>query len=110
MPFPRGFPVTVTHYHRTDDGDWVPGDSFTIANCAVSPSSKRTYETDTAFEDATRAELTLFTPPRSGISETDRVTLPDGTTWEVWGYPVDFSSPFTGWSPGAQVQLRRYTG
>jgi hypothetical protein len=38
------------------------------------------------------------------------VTVPDGTMWSVWGYPVRYDSPFTGWAPGMQVRLRRHTG
>lgn len=110
MPFTRGFTVTVTRYTRNTDGDWLVGASFTIDNCAVSPSSKRTYETETYAEDAIRADLVLFVPSGSGVQATDHVTLPDGTEWEVWGYPVDYASPFTGWAPGGQVNLRRFTG
>lgn len=109
MHFPYSFTVTVTHFTENGDGDWIFASSEVISGCAVSPN-KRSFETSTYLEDTVRADLTLFAPSGSNISSTDRVTLPDETVWDVWGYGADYASPFTGWAPGMQVPLRRYQG
>lgn len=109
MYFPYGLAITVTSYEMDDNGDWTPTRTRSIGNCAAG-ISRLSVEKEGAFGDSTRADLTLFAPAESDITYTDRVTFPDGTQWDVWGYPADFASPFTGFKAGMQVPLRRFTG
>lgn len=111
MFFPN--PITVVVNHRIIDrnGDWSTVGSFALTGCAISAASKtRAYETETFERDTLRGITILFAPSGSDIRVDDTVVFPDGTVWHVWGLPTDFSSPFTGWAPGMQVQLRYFAG
>lgn len=115
-PMSFGNPVTVTVHHRVvnNTGDYTITDSFTVGGCAISTSVGRTgrqsFEEETFESDQIRADIILHAPPGTDVRSSDAVTIPDGTVWSVWGTPVDYASPFTGWRPGLQVRLRRSTG
>lgn len=110
------FSVTVTVHHRSinETGDYTITDSYELSGCALSISvgrtSRRSFEYESFESDIVRADLILYTPPNSDIRGSDVITLADGTQWSVWGYAVDYMSPFTGWGPGMQIRLRRHTG
>lgn len=114
MQFP--FAVTVIIHHREvdDTGDYHITDSYSLPGCAVSISvgrtSRRSFEYESSERDLIRGDCVLYTPPGSDIRSSDIVTLPDQTVWSVWGYAAEYASPFTGWRPGMQIRLRRYTG
>ncbi len=114
MQFP--FAVTVTIHHRAvnETGDYTVTDSYQLAGCAISISvgrtSRRSFEFETSDSDLIRGDCVLYTPPGSDVRSSDTVTLPDATVWSVWGYAADYASPFTGWRPGMQIRLRRFTG
>lgn len=114
MQFP--FAVTVTVHHRTVNvtGDYTITTSYSLPGCAISISvgrtSRRSFEFESFERDMIRGDCILYAPPGSDIQSTDVVDLPDGTQWSVWGYTADYASPFTGWNPGLQVRLRRFTG
>lgn len=119
MPAPAmhfAFPLTVTVHHREVDevGDYMVTDSYELPGCAVSISvgrtARRSFEYESFERDLIRGDLVLYAPPGSDIRSSDTVTLPDETLWNVWGYAADYASPFTGWRPGMQIRLRRYTG
>jgi hypothetical protein len=116
QPMQFAFPMTVTIHHQAvnDTGDYVITDSYELPGCAVSISvgrtARRSFEFESFERDLTQADLVLYTPPAPDIRGSDLVTLPDGTTWNVWGIAADYASPFTGWHPGTQVRLRRYSG
>jgi len=106
-------PTTITVNKRRVDrnGDWVVVSSFQVSGCAISLASKaRAYEYQTFEQDTVRGISILFAPSGTDIETDDTVTLDDGTTWHVWGIPTDYQSPFTGWQPGLQVQLRYFAG
>lgn len=116
QPMQFAFPLTVTVHHRevNDVGDYHVVSSYTLGNCAISISvgrtSRRSFEYESFERDLIRGDLVLYAPPDSDIRSSDTVTLPDGTEWNVWGYAADYASPFTGWRPGMQIRLRRFTG
>lgn len=114
MQFPFGVTVTVRHREVNATGDYSFTDSFEISGCAVSISvgrtARRSFEFHTFERDLVQSDVVLYTPPGADIRSTDVVVLPDGTEWNVWGIAADYASPFTGWRPGMQLRLRRYTG
>lgn len=83
-----------------------------IENCAVSPMSAQ--EILERGRDASVLMLRLLAPQGSDILKTDRVIIsigdPNPGRYEIDGDPQDWSSPFTGWSPGREVILRRAEG
>lgn len=103
--------MTVHHRVMNRDGDWKVTGSYRLPGCAISVASKtRAYETDAPERDTVRAVTILFAPSGSDIRVDDTVTLDDESMWHVWGLPTDYASPFTGWAPGMQVQLRHFQG
>lgn len=114
MQFPYPLTVTVHHQEVNDTGDYVITQSYELPGCAISLSvgrtSRRSFEYETQDADFIRADIVLYAPPASDIRSSDRVTVPDGTEWAVWGLPVDYASPLTDWRAGMQVRLRRHTG
>jgi hypothetical protein len=116
QPMQFKFAVTITVHHQEVNatGDYTVTDSYELPGCAISISvgrtSRRSFEVETFDSDLIRGDCVLYAPPGADIRSSDRVTLPDGTEWSVWGYAADYASPFTGWRPGMQIRLRRFTG
>lgn len=114
MAFANSLTVTVHHREVNETGDYTITDSYVLPGCAISLSvgrtSRRSFEFETFESDIIRGDIVLYAPPDADIRSSDTVTVPDGTMWSVWGYPVRYDSPFTGWAPGMQVRLRRHTG
>lgn len=114
MNFPNPITITVHHREINATGDYTITDSFTVDGCAISISvgrtARRSFEEETYESDQVRSDVILYAPPGSDVRSSDTVTVPDGTEWAVWGIPAEYASPFTGWRPGLQVRLRRYTG
>ena len=114
MSFAHSMTVTVNHREIDRNGDYQVTSSFQLDGCIISFAGRagagRTGEQESFERDTVRASTVLFAPSGSDIRTNDTVTLPDTTTWHVWGLPTDFSSPFTGWAPGMVVPLRLYEG
>lgn len=114
-PYPFGTTVTVYRASSTTDryGNEVPGPWVsvgTVAGCAVAPrSSSRADELTGAGRTGVIVGLTLYAPSDAEIGPHDRVEV-DGDTFEVDGEVGRWSSPFTGWTPGVEVALRRVEG
>ncbi|MDT0302903.1 hypothetical protein [Streptomonospora wellingtoniae] len=89
-------------------GDPLPGPPpHTVEGCAVYPRTS----TETATGGTTVITgRTLLAPIGADILPEDQITLPDGTVWSVEGDVGPWSSPFTGWSPGLEVNLERVKG
>lgn len=107
MTFPFGITVTVQQRAQDRYGNRTTTAETTVNGCGFAPgaSSEQLDARDQVAEDGN-----LYMPPGSTITPTDRVVLPDGTTWEVNGTPSDWASPWTGWNPGVVVPLKRVTG
>ena len=109
MTFP--FAQTVTLVKRVKSGtDALGNDVYT----------ESTTDVPGAFNPGTSAELvqgqdvvttqpTVFLPPGTDVSAIDAVDVA-GQRFEVDGDPKDWRNPFTGWTPGVEVKLRRVTG
>ena len=114
MFFAHSMSVTVNHRVIDRNGDYQVTSSYQLDGCAISYASRagsaRGSEQESFERDTVRASTVLFAPIDSDIRINDTVTLPDNTTWHVWGLPTNFSSPFTGWAPGMIVPLRLYEG
>lgn len=116
MDAPYTVTVTVRRPAGTDVyGDPLPGAMHEIPGCIVAPSSgdsgqpASTERTD--MRDTVITGWTLYPPYGADILPTDEVQLPgDPTWWQVDGEVGHWSSPFSNWRPGGQVELRRVRG
>lgn len=104
----HGQTVTLLREQRDRFGDVTLVPDGTVANVAVAPRSR--WDEDNNRRVLVTAGLTAYAPPGTVIEPTHRVRLEDGTVWLVTGEPASWKSPFTGWSPGVQVELERVTG
>lgn len=112
--FPHGITVTVMRMVEDKFGGYTAGPTHQVGPCGFEatggsgrPGSR---ERDTETSDTVTRIALLYMPPGADVRPTDRVILPDATTWQVVGDIATFSSPFTGWTPGTTVQLQRVTG
>lgn len=87
-------------------GNRTAGAPVTVPGCVVydTPGSEAVKGQDTVTYTAT-----VLAPPGTVVASTDRVNV-DGVTFEVVGEPVVWVSPYTGRSPGVQINLRRVVG
>jgi hypothetical protein len=60
-------------------------------------------------QDLLTVQPTVYLPPATDISAVDAVIV-FGDTYEVDGRPNRWQSPFSAWSPGVEVKLKRVTG
>ena len=84
--------------------DWDSATSTVIHGCAVAPRSSS--ELTDPGRLAVIVGLTVYLPAGSVVSPQDRM-LVRGDLYEVDGEAGVWVSPFTGWSPGVEVALRR---
>jgi hypothetical protein len=111
--FSSGQTVTVYRPGGADAfGDSLPGESHTVAGCAIWQSSS---VEDTQGRDTVVTAKTLVVPNGADIVATDRVYLPGDdqakpARWQVDADPHRWHSPLTGWEPGTVVALQRVTG
>lgn len=91
-------------------GDYTYDDAGRpVHGCAIAP---RASSEQTDRRDLLLIGLVVYAPPDAGITATDVITLdaPDGDRWQVEGEPGLWSDPFTGWTPGQEIQLSRARG
>lgn len=107
MSFPFGITVTVEQRSQDRYGQRTTTTTATVAGCGFAPgaSSEALDKRDQVAEEGN-----LYAPPGTVINPTDRVVLPDNTVWEVTGTASSWQSPWTGWTPGVVVPLKRVTG
>lgn len=83
-------------------------DDRTLSGCVLSPVTESAVSStvdDTGATVTTRR--TLFPPAGSGIGAGRRMRLEDGSVWQAVSDAGEWRSPFTGWAPGDQVELKR---
>lgn len=110
MDFPHGETVTVLPGSTTDQyGDPVPSarTGSTIDGCAIAP--RMSTEPPERGRQGVVVGLTVYAPAGSDIISTDLLMI-RGLTYVVDGEPAEWSSPFTGWTPGLEVAVRRAVG
>lgn len=115
MRFPYGETVTVLREVRNRVGDVTLVEDFTVSDCVWSPSAQgETNDVSNAERGGVGTQTitgrTLYLPPGSGVTAVHRVRFVDGSVWEVVGEVGPWRSPWTGWAPGDQVDLRRVRG
>ncbi len=104
---------TVTLHQRTvtsqdaRGNDVYSDNAIQVTGCAVTygASTENVEGTDTVVSDAT-----VYMPDGSDPTAYDRMTLPDGNTYEIQGKPVQQKSPFSGTTSYIEVHGRLVTG
>lgn len=110
--------ITVTrHPYQPDAPDrrghnepaWGPPQD--LPGCLLAPGTSS--EPAEAGRDKVLTQATIYAPPGTTVTALDRITTPDGTTWQVTGTPASWPpSPVIG-APdggGVVVTLTRTTG
>lgn len=90
--------VQRASFDKYNDATYV--DHHVIDGCLEYPTSSS--EDDRAVTDS----RTLLVPSGSDVTPMDRIRM-KGLLYQVYGLPMDWVDPFTGWAPGMQVILER---
>ncbi|AXB41296.1 hypothetical protein A4R43_01165 [Amycolatopsis albispora] len=88
-------------------GDPLPATEHTVDDCVLAPGGSSEI-TDRA--DQVTARMTVYAGLTADFEAVDRVTLPDGTRWQVAGAPQRYRSPFVPDSGVCVINLERVTG
>lgn len=116
--FTFGFVATVHRMPAKDRWGDTPTEpvTHTVAGCAfyLPSSTEITQAQDTLIDRGV-----LLAPYGADILPTDEIELPQeaavppayrGMRWRIDGTGAQWRSPFTGWQPGDEYQLRRERG
>lgn len=80
----------------------------TVPRVAVAPS--RSDEPSDGLAERTVSMVSLYVEPGLNVKPQDEITV-RGQRFGVDGAVAgDWVSPFTGWTPGAEIRLKRVTG
>lgn len=88
--------------------DWPNAASLAIEGCAINPGGS--VETSTVNREQIVTEPSLLAPFSADVLPADRITDPDGVTWEVEGRGARWRNPFTGTEFGSAFPLRLVEG
>lgn len=105
------FAETVTIVNRTKSGTDSFGNDVWAETSTPWPGvfNPGTSAELVQGEDLLTVQPAVYLYGSPTVGPYDRVEVA-GLSYEVDGNPNAWSSPFTGWSPGVQVNLRRVTG
>ena len=106
--WPGAVTVVVRREQRDRFGDRVYTGAREVHGVIIAPQSSS--EVGTLRAATITTGLTMYAPGGSGLTANDRVTLPDGTEWDVDGVPGKWFNPIGASFDGEQVQLQRVTG
>lgn len=101
-------PVIDPYSGEATGEDWTTPTSVPWVGVAVEP--RVSVETVTDGRAPVVIGRTLYGDPTVTITARNRVSLPDGSIWQVDGDPADWVNPWTGWHPGQVVQLKKADG
>lgn len=101
-------PVVDPYSGEATGEDWTTPTSVPWAGVAIEP--RMSDETVTNGRSAVVIGRTLYGDTSVTITARNRVSLPDGSVWQVDGDAADWTNPFTGWHPGQVVQLKKVDG
>lgn len=112
IPAGNGEPVVVYRTTVTTDryGNDTPGPYTAVATyegCAIAP--RRSSEETTAGRQGVIVGLTVYLSSDAAVGPHDRLEV-RGDMFEVDGEVGVWRSPFTGWAPGVEVNVRRVEG
>lgn len=102
--FPFGVVVEVLATVRDRHGDRTETVVGTIPGCALAPESS---VEDTEQRAQTANTASLYVPPTDVQVTGQSVVKVDGQRWHVDGDPDWWRHPWTGWTPGGVIRLRR---
>ena len=90
-------------------GDPIPGTvtRIDVPGCAVAP--RLSTEPTERGRQGVIVGLTIYPPADSGFRFTDQVEV-RGVLFDIEGEVAEWVNPFTGWTPGAEVALRKAVG
>ena len=89
--------------------DWTQATVWTVEGFLASASSTETGG-DPGQQRLDTEKILTIPDPEADIMRGDRVTAPDGTTYEVQGVPSTDRNPFTGWHPTTVARLLHLQG
>lgn len=96
---------------RDRHGDPIPGTSFTVVGCVISPRRASGPAEDNDLGETVIVGYTLYAPYAADIRATDQVQITDpgfAGTFDVVGEPGSWQNPFTGDKAGKEVALIRH--
>ena len=102
--FPFGVSVQVLSTVRDRHGDSVEAVAGTIDGCGFAPESS-IEDTDQRAQTVNTASL--YVPPTAVAVTGQSVLRIDGKRWRVDGDPEWWRHPWTGWTPGGVLRIRR---
>lgn len=105
-----GYGETVEHHKATTTVSPI-GQTRTslappvpLAGCGFAPESTKEPRDGTQIRVVSTAKL--YVPAGTQVGPNDEFTV-RGVRYAVEGDPGQWTNPFTGWSPGAEIMLRR---
>lgn len=113
MQFAHGFTVVRVRAGGVDRwGDRLPETLEEIPGCAIAPL---TSDEDNNQRHSVTTGFSITMPAGVDVRHTDEFRLPppfsDGEEhWQVEGELAPWLNPFTGWSPGSIVNVKRRSG
>jgi hypothetical protein len=109
VTFPFGQPVVLVKRIKGQPDDYG-NDTWTTEEVTVTGA----FNPGTSLEQVQGQDLlvvqpSVYLPPDVDVAAVDAVKI-GGLQYEVDGAPNRWANPFTGWSAGVEVKLRRTTG
>lgn len=105
---------------RTSPGGWdangdpIAGTTTTTAIAGAFVAPRSSSDNDDVGRVGVIVGLTLFVPYGTSLTTADKVLVAEGNTndgtYEIEGQPADWLHPWTGWTPGQSVALKRAAG
>lgn len=99
-------PATTTDRYGDQVADWSSTTDTVVEECIVAPGPSG--ELADARAGVVTA-ITVYMPAGIDVAAHDRLVV-RGAIYDVEGTPAVWSSPFTSWAPGVEVQARRVEG
>lgn len=87
--------------------DWSDPDELEVEGVALGPSS--TVEPSALGREQVVSQMSVYCGPDEDILPEDRIRARSGV-WDVVGEVPPFVNPFTAWSPGAELAIRKVRG
>lgn len=105
----RGTPVDDPYTNEPGTAlSWASPERIEVPGCGV--EVRLNVDRDGGnYSDPVFLGLRIFMPAGTDITARDRVEV-RGEVYEVDGIPFEWRNPFTGWTPGVEVLVKRLEG